>query len=203
MHPRLCEKCRHMLCCVCVRLMEHDEWLIVVNGGTTVSLAVWGLTCNKCSVACFPYPLIKMSLICTLFFSASPPFSIFSVCIHYTGMCICMHVYVCVCVFVRVPVYASSGLGPGRDNEIITLIKPLQTEWSSLFFALPLYSSQSLLLLSLPQHLSLRLIPWLILPATQMLLPALMMKMMLLLLKHRVLILLYHVANAAVSHPDA
>lgn len=39
----------------------------------------------------------------------------------------------CICMFVSVPVYASSGLGPGRDNEIITLIKPLQTEWSSLF----------------------------------------------------------------------
>lgn len=36
-------------------------------------------------------------------------------------------------MLVHVPVYASSGLGPGRDNEIITLIKPLQTEWSSLF----------------------------------------------------------------------
>lgn len=36
-------------------------------------------------------------------------------------------------MFVHAPVYASSGLGPGRDNEIITLIKPLQTECSSLF----------------------------------------------------------------------
>lgn len=36
-------------------------------------------------------------------------------------------------VHVSMPVYASSRLGPGRDNEIITLIKPLQTEWSSLF----------------------------------------------------------------------
>lgn len=32
---------------------------------------------------------------------------------------------VCVCV------QTSSGLGPGRDNEIITLIKPQQAEWSS------------------------------------------------------------------------
>lgn len=58
------------------------------------------------------------------------------------------------CVFVRLPVYASSGLGPRRDNEIITLIKPLQTEWSSLFcsfsllcllvFAAPLSASAAL-----------------------------------------------------------
>ncbi len=41
---------------------------------------------------------------------------------------------------VRVPVYASSGLGPERDNEIITLIKPLQTECSSLFLLLLSFS---------------------------------------------------------------
>lgn len=36
----------------------------------------------------------------------------------------------CVCV----PVYMQAqSWAPGRDNEIITLIKPLQTEWSSLF----------------------------------------------------------------------
>lgn len=77
-----------------------------------------------------------MSLICSLF-SASPPFSLY---LHsaYAGMCICIYH---ACVFVPAPVYASSGLGPGRDNEIITLIKPLQTEWSSLF---PLFLSSLL-----------------------------------------------------------
>lgn len=44
----------------------------------------------------------------------------------------------CVCVFVQAHVYSSSGLGLGRDNEIITLIKPLQTERSSLFCSLSL-----------------------------------------------------------------
>lgn len=29
---------------------------LVVKGGTTVSLAVSELTCDKCFVACFPYP---------------------------------------------------------------------------------------------------------------------------------------------------
>lgn len=50
------------------------------------------------------------------------------------------------CVFVqhvRVPVYASSGLGPERDNEIISLIKPLQTECSALSL---LFLSSSLFL---------------------------------------------------------
>lgn len=66
----------------------------------------------------FLIPLIKISLICILSFA--PSLYLFCVYIY-----VCM--YMCACV------YTSSGLGLGRDNEIITLIKPLQTEWSSLF----------------------------------------------------------------------
>lgn len=132
-----------------------------------------------------------MSLICILS-SASGTCTISPVCVY-------RYVYLYACICVRVPVYSSSGLGAGRDNEKITLIKPLQTEWSSLFcFSSLLCSSRSLLLFSLPQHLFLRLIPWLILPATQTLLSALVMLLLLLLLllKHRTLIQLVHVANA-------
>lgn len=76
--------------------------------------------------ACSLIPLIKISLICMRY--VSPPCSL-----SLQSVSVCMYICVYTSVHVLMPVYAGSGRGPGRDNEIITLIKPLQTEWSSLF----------------------------------------------------------------------
>lgn len=46
----------HDVLCAFVTMKRGQINGLVVKGETTVSLAVSVLTCDKCFVACFPYP---------------------------------------------------------------------------------------------------------------------------------------------------